>query len=105
MVPHLLSTLSSNGRGRGYRNAPLSRGQAPTYWNGTGTVSTTITAMDDVEYGHPGDADKILTIVPGMDTHGREKLMVRESKTTQELTEIKEPVVSSENRTTASSSS
>ncbi|KAL5355418.1 integral membrane protein [Aspergillus floccosus] len=101
VVPHLLSTLSVNGR-NAYGNAPLSRGQAPTYWNGTGTVSTTVTAMDDVEFGH-GEADKVLTLVPGTDINGREKLMVRESRTAH-MTESKEAAVRSENRGGSSSS-
>lgn len=101
VIPHLLSTLSASGR-TVYGNAPLSRGQAPTYWNGTGTVSTTVTAMDDVEYGH-GEADKVLTLVPGTDVNGREKLMVRESRTAH-VTESKEAAMGSENRGGSSSS-
>ncbi|GES65655.1 integral membrane protein [Aspergillus terreus] len=101
VIPHLLSTLSASGR-TAYGNAPLSRGQAPTYWNGTGTVSTTVTAMDDMEYGH-AEADKVLTLVPGTDVNGREKLMVRESRTAH-VTESKEAAVRSENRGGSSSS-
>ncbi|KAF9885629.1 hypothetical protein FE257_012720 [Aspergillus nanangensis] len=106
VVPHLLSSMTAS-RGQAYGNAALSRGQAPTYWNGTGTVSTTITA-DDVEFGHCSDADRVLTLMPGMDFDGKEKLMIREAKNAHRLEkekEAKEPTVKTDPRMTTSSSS
>lgn len=89
--------------GPSYGNAPLSQNQAPTYWNGTGTVSTTITAMDDLEYGHcNSDADRVLTLAPGTDANGREKLMLKDAKASPDL---KEAAVTIESRTESSSSS
>ncbi|KAE8145951.1 integral membrane protein [Aspergillus avenaceus] len=100
LVPHILSTLNSRNRDREFHNAPLPHGQAPTYWNGTGTVSTTITAMDDIEYGHHcAEADRVLTLVPGTDLHGKEKLILRDTKTFEGAT------VTIETRTESSSSS
>ncbi|KAB8234665.1 hypothetical protein ETB97_004109 [Aspergillus alliaceus] len=91
IVPHLLSTLSSRTRSynRSYNNGPLPHGRAPTYWGGagTGTVSTTITAMDDLEFGHSADSDRVLTLVPGMDIHGKEKLVLKETKSIEDASE------------------
>ncbi|KAB8068775.1 integral membrane protein [Aspergillus leporis] len=85
VVPHLLSTLST--RNPSYVNGPLPHGQAPTYWNGTGTVSTTITALDDLEYGHHvAEADRVLTLVPGTDIHGKEKLILKDTASLDEST-------------------
>ncbi|PLB43139.1 integral membrane protein [Aspergillus steynii IBT 23096] len=101
ILPHLLSTLSTGGPS--YGNAPLSQARTPAYWNGTGTVSTTITAMDDLEYGHcTSDADRVLTLAPGTDANGKEKLMLKDAKVSQEL---KEAAVTIESRTESSSSS
>ncbi|KAF7588534.1 hypothetical protein BBP40_005523 [Aspergillus hancockii] len=84
-VPHLLSTLST--RNPSYANGPLPHVRAPTYWNGTGTVSTTITALDDLEYGHHcSDADRVLKLVPGTDHNGKEKLILKDTKSLDEST-------------------
>ncbi|THC95577.1 hypothetical protein EYZ11_004949 [Aspergillus tanneri] len=91
ILPHLLSTLSHGGPA--YVNRPPSRAQPPTYWHGTCTVSTTITAMEeDLEPGRcispSAPADRILTLAPGMDASGKEKLMVKDAKGVEELKEI-----------------
>ncbi|RAL06990.1 uncharacterized protein BO97DRAFT_269482 [Aspergillus homomorphus CBS 101889] len=103
ILPHLLSTLS--GGRQAYGTSPLSGGQAPTYWNGTGaTVTTTITThLDDLEYAHcAGDADRYLTLVPGNDVNGQGKLMVRETHPAEDL---KEAFAREEPRGDSSSSS
>ncbi|EIT83338.1 integral membrane protein [Aspergillus flavus] len=93
IVPHLLSTLSSRNRSynRSYGNRRFSHGRPPTYWGGgagTGTVSTTITAMDDLEFGsHCADSDRVLTLVPEADIHGKEKLVLKETKSMEDASE------------------
>ncbi|PYH96172.1 integral membrane protein [Aspergillus ellipticus CBS 707.79] len=90
-LPHLLSTLSGGHTyGQAYGQAPSTHSQAPTFWDGNGTVTTTIsTQMEDLEYAHcAGDADRYLTLVPGHEIGGKGKLMVRESSShTDELRE------------------
>ncbi|KAE8351747.1 integral membrane protein [Aspergillus coremiiformis] len=95
IVPHLLSTLSS--RSRSYYNQSYSNGQlnspharGPAYWGGPGmgTVSTTITAMDDLEFGNPcAESDRVLTLVPGADIHGKAKLVLKETKSMEDASE------------------
>ncbi|PWY79594.1 hypothetical protein BO70DRAFT_397077 [Aspergillus heteromorphus CBS 117.55] len=86
-LPHLLSTLSG-GRtyGQAYGHPASTNSQTPTFWDGNGTVTTTITTnMEDLEFAHcPGDADRYLTLVPGHEIGGKGKLMVRETSSNAE---------------------
>lgn len=98
-VPHLLSSFSTSTEP--YSNTPLSHAQAPSYWNGTGTVMTTISRGDDLEYGreHP---ERMLTLVSESDFDGKRKLTVKQTK---DVEAAKEPVVEMEARAESTSSS
>lgn len=80
---------------------PLSHAQAPSYWNGTGTVTTTISRGDDLEYGRE-HSERMLTLVSESDFDGKRKLTLKDTK---DVEDAKEPVVEMEARAESSSSS
>ncbi|PKY03937.1 integral membrane protein [Aspergillus campestris IBT 28561] len=97
VVPHLLSSFSTSTE-TPYSNTPLSHAQPPSYWNGTGTVMTTISRGDDLEYGRE-HSERMLTLVSESDFDGKRKLTVKDTK---DVEDAKEPV---EARAESSSSS
>lgn len=98
-VPHLLSSFSTNTEP--YSNTPLSQAQAPSYWNGTGTVMTTISRGDDLEYGRE-HSERMLTLVSESDFDGKRKLTVKQTK---DVEDAKGPVVGMAARAESSTSS